>query len=307
MPLNIFHRSPHNPLVHTGNLPFQASAVLNPGAVECDGETLLLLRVEDIRGYSNIHVARSRDGATNWRIETKPLLEYGHPEYPYESWGCEDPRVTWIAEDQRWYIAYVGYSPTGARARLAWTRDFTRAERIGGGLGLSNDKDAALFPRRIDGRWAVLHRPDMSGQEHIWISYSMDMVYWGDAQCVMLGGVGPAWDGLRIGAGPPPIETAEGWLLIYHGVKAYAGNLVYRVGAALLDKARPHLVVARSPGWVFQANEPYELSGPVDNVVFPTGAIVRGEELWMYYGAADACVCLATVNINDLVKLLVAV
>jgi predicted GH43/DUF377 family glycosyl hydrolase len=95
--------------------------------------------------------------------------------------------------------------------------------------------------------------------------------------------------------------------LIYHGVKGYAGRLVYRAGAALLDKSRPQRLLARSPGWVFQAEMPYELTGLVGNVVFPTGAIVRGEELWMYYGAADMCICLATAKLSDLLKLLVAV
>lgn len=301
-----FRRSPQNPLLSTGDLPFQAAAVLNPGAVECDGETILLLRVEDVRGYSRIHVARSRDGVTGWRIETEPLLDYGQPEFPYEAWGCEDARVTYAAESKRWYITYVGYSSMGARVRLASTRDFVRAERIGG-LGSTNDKDAALFPKQFDGRWAVLHRPEAGGREHIWISFSQDLIHWGETQCLLLEGVGPAWDRLRVGAGPPPIETAAGWLLIYHGVKAYGGRLVYRAGVVLLDKDKPQHLLARSPGWVFQAEAPYELNGLVGNVVFPAGAIVRGEELWMYYGAADMYVCLATAKVSDLLNLLVSV
>jgi predicted GH43/DUF377 family glycosyl hydrolase len=304
--VGVFHRSPQNPLVRVQDLPFQAAAVLNPGATECNGETILLLRVEDVRGYSNIHVARSRDGITDWRIERQPLLDYGRPELPYEKWGCEDARVTYVADHKKWYITYVGYSSMGARVRLASTQDFTNAERLGG-LGSTNDKDAALFPRQIDGRWAVLHRPEAGGREHIWISYSEDMIHWGETQCLLLEGEGPAWDRLRIGAGPPPVETTAGWLLIYHGVKAYAGRLVYRAGAALLDKNKPQHLLARSPGWVFQAEEPYELTGLIGNVVFPAGAILRGEDLWMYYGAADSCVCLATAKVTDLLNLLVPV
>jgi predicted GH43/DUF377 family glycosyl hydrolase len=304
--VRVFHRSTQNPLVRVQDLPFQAAAVLNPGATECDGETILLLRVEDVRGYSRIHVARSRDGVTGWRIEREPLLKYGLPEFPYEAWGCEDARVTYAAEDKRWYITYVGYSSMGARVRLASTQDFVQAERIGG-LGSTNDKDAALFPKRVNGRWAVVHRPEAGGREHIWISFSEDMVHWGETQCLMLEGAGPAWDRLRIGAGPPPIETTAGWLLIYHGVKAYGGRLVYRAGAALLDKDKPQRLLARSPGWVFQAEAPYELTGLVGHVVFPAGAIVRGEDVWMYYGAADMCVCLATAKITELLNLLVAV
>jgi beta-1,4-mannooligosaccharide/beta-1,4-mannosyl-N-acetylglucosamine phosphorylase len=300
----LFTRSPHNPLLSVQELPFQAAAVLNPGAAQCGDETILLLRVEDVRGSSNIHVARSRDGVTNWRIESEPFLASGGPEYPYESWGCEDPRVTYMAEDNHWYIAYVAYSPMGPTVGLARTSDFRRVERIGR-LGSADDKDAALFPRRFNGRWAILHRPEAGGGEHIWISYSNDLVHWGEAQCVLMEGIGPAWDGLRIGAGPPPIETEAGWLLIYHGVKAYGSRLVYRAGAVLLDRDEPQRLLARSPGWLFQAEAPYEQMGLVGNVVFPTGAIVRGEELWMYYGAADMCVCLATAHINDLLGKLV--
>lgn len=300
----VFRRAPQNPLVRIQDLPFPAAAVLNPGACECEGDTILLLRIEDVCGYSNIHVARSRDGVNDWRIESQPLLDYGRPEFPYEAWGCEDARVTYAAEDKRWYITYVGYSSMGARVRLAATHDFVQAERIGG-LGSTNDKDAALFPRRIDGRWAILHRPEAAGREHIWISFSEDMVHWGETQCLLLEGEGPAWDRLRIGAGPPPIETDDGWLLIYHGVKAYAGRLVYRAGAALLDKSNPRRLLARSPGWIFQAEAPYELTGLVGHVVFPSGAIVRGGELWVYYGAADMCVCLATAKLRDLLNLLV--
>jgi predicted GH43/DUF377 family glycosyl hydrolase len=153
----------------------------------------------------------------------------------------------------------------------------------------------------------MVHRPEAGGREHVWISYSKDMVHWGETQCLLMEGVGPAWDRLRIGAGPPPIEMPAGWLLIYHGVKGYGGRLVYRAGAVLLAKDSPQHLLSRSPGWMFQAEAPYELTGLVGNVVFPTGAIVRGDELWMYYGAADVSVCLATAKITDLLKLLVAV
>jgi predicted GH43/DUF377 family glycosyl hydrolase len=302
----LFSRSPNNPLLSVKDIPFQAAAVLNPGAAECEGETILLVRVEDIRGYSNIHVARSADGVTDWRVDSAPFLAYGDAQYPYEAWGCEDARVTYIPSEDCWYIAYVGYSGMGPVVGLARTRDFVHIERVGR-LGSADDKDAAIFPRQIDGRWAILHRPEAGGGEHIWISYSKDMIHWGETHCALMKGTGPAWDGQRIGAGPPPIETDAGWLLIYHGVKMYGGRLIYRAGAALFHLDNPQQLVARSPGWLFQAEELYELTGLVGNVVFPTGAIVRGDELRMYYGAADMSICLATAQISELLKALVPV
>jgi len=302
MAKDLFKRSAKNPILTIRDLPFPAAAVLNPGATEQDGQVVLLLRVEDTSGHSSIYVARSRDGFTGWRIELEPILRYGEPQWQYEAWGCEDARVTYLAEERQWYITYTAYSPRGAAVALARSEDLARAERIG--LIFSpNNKDAALFPQRFDGRWAVLHRPDAGGIEHIWSAYSPDLKHWGEPHCVIPERGGPAWDGVKVGAGPPPLLTEHGWLLIYHGVKSYGGQLVYRVGMALLDRDRPHKVVARCPNWVFAPEEPYELSGLVGNVVFPTGLLLRGDELWMYYGAADVCVCLATAKLSRLIDL----
>jgi beta-1,4-mannooligosaccharide/beta-1,4-mannosyl-N-acetylglucosamine phosphorylase len=295
----IFERSQHNPILTVANMPFPAEAVLNPGAAEQDGEVVLLLRIEDTSGYSSIYPARSKDGVTNWEVSSKPILRHGEPRWPYEKWGCEDPRVTYLAEEKCWYITYTAYSPLGAAVGLARTKDLVRAERIG--LILSpNNKDAALFPSRFNSRWALLHRPSVGGGvENIWIAYSPDLTHWGNPHCVLPEGHGPAWDALKVGAGPPPLLTPQGWLLLYHGVKAYAGQLAYRVGAALLDKHRPHRLIARSPDCIFKALALYEQTGLISNVVFPTGLLLRGDELWMYYGAADTRVCLATAKLQD--------
>ncbi|HUW58885.1 MAG TPA: glycosidase [Planctomycetota bacterium] len=299
----IFNRSEKNPIITPRSLPFPAEAVLNPGAAEMDGEIVLLLRVEHTSGYSSIYVARSANGVTDWRIRPEPLLRCGQPRWPYERWGCEDPRVTYIADQKSWYITYTAYSGTGAAVGLARTKDFVKAERIG--LIFSpNNKDAALFPEKFKHRWAVLHRPEAGGVENIWIAYSPDLIHWGEPHCVLPEGRGPAWDAVKVGAGPPPIPTEHGWLLLYHGVKRYAGQLVYRVGAALLDRKRPHRLIARSHECIFKATALYETTGLVPNVVFPTGLVQRGDELWMYYGAADTCVCLATVRLQDVLDTL---
>jgi predicted GH43/DUF377 family glycosyl hydrolase len=208
-----------------------------------------------------------------------------------------------MEEDECWYITYVAYSDMGPAVGIARTTDLQSVERLSL-LGATNDKDGVLFPGKFDGEYAILHRPDAGGYQHIWSARSADLRRWGDPHCVFREGYGPTWDAVKVGAGPPPIRTDEGWLLIYHGVKGYGGGLVYRVGLALLDPQTPHKVLARTPGSIFEAEAPYEVTGIVPNVIFPTGAILRGDEVWMYYGAADRCIGLARANLSDLMALL---
>ena len=153
------------------------------------------------------------------------------------------------------------------------------------------DKNAAVLPRRIGGDWVLLHRPVTvrSGPKaEIWLSRSSDLDAWRAPERVMNAREGAWWDSVRIGIGPPPIETAAGWLLIYHGVRATVAGAVYRVGLALLDLERPNRVIHRSPHWVLSPSAPYERVGDVPNVVFPCGAVVGDDgTLTLYYGAAD--------------------
>ena len=300
----IFRRSEYNPILSVSDLPFHAESVLNPGAVEVDGQVVLLLRVEDTNGFSSIYTARSDNGVTDWQIDPTPILQCGLKQWKYEQWGCEDPRVTYIEEHKTWYITYTAYSPKGAAVGFAKTKDFVKVERTGLILP-PNNKDACLFPVKFKDRWAILQRPNAGGGiENIWLAYSPDLIHWGQPHCVLPEGSGPAWDAVKVGAGPPPLLTDDGWLLLYHGVKQYAGQMVYRVGAALLDRDKPHRVIARSPRCLFKAIEPYEISGLVPNVVFPTGMIRRGDDLWIYYGAADTCVCLAVVGLDRVLNAL---
>ncbi|MFB3926142.1 MAG: glycosidase [Syntrophales bacterium] len=296
---SIFTRHEKNPILTIDDLSFDAHAILNPGATEHDGDIVLLVRIEDNDGFSSIHVARSKDGISNWKIDSKAILQRGEAGWRYEEWGCEDARVTYIPEMMAWYITYTAYSPAGEAVGLARTTDFVSAERLGL-IFPPNNKDAVLFPTRFDNRWAALHRPDAGGVENIWIAYSHDFIYWGEPHAVLLEGMGPAWDAAKVGSGPPPIETKDGWLLIYHGAKYYAGSLVYRAGAVLLDRYKPHKIKASTPVCIFRGSALYEQAGLVPNSVFPTGLIQRGDELWMYYGAADTSVCLAIAKLQDL-------
>jgi len=295
----LFVRQGHGPLLTPDDLPFHANAVLNPGLAIVGDETVLLLRIEDRQGLSQIRVARSYNGIDGWRIADRPLLEPDLPDFPYEEWGCEDARVTQIGESL-WIIAYTAYSRYGPAVALATTEDFETVERLGIVLSPSN-KDATLFPYPFDGEWVMLHRPVTGGQEHIWhATADHDFYHWSRPGVLLPERGGPWWDGLRIGGGAPPILTDEGWLLIYHGVKEMAGHPIYRLGVALLDRDNPRRVLARASEWVFAPETDYEQRGLVPNVVYTCGAVRRGDEVWMYYGAADTVVGLAIAQVSDL-------
>ncbi|HPP75462.1 MAG TPA: glycosidase [Armatimonadota bacterium] len=299
----LFIRSPHNPIITHKDMPYLCSTVFNPGATEFEGETLLLLRVEDLEGKSHLTVARSRNGVDGWRIETEPLISPSNGAGPYEVFGCEDPRITYLDDLNKWVIAYTAYSPFGAGVALATTEDFRSVNRFGLVLAPIN-KDAAVFPRKIKDHYWMLHRPAAGDIEHIWLTVSDDLVHWGRPWCVLMERGGPMWDGSKVGANTVPIETEEGWLILFHGVKVFAGSPTYRVGLALLDLEDPRRLIARLPYWALGPYEPYEVAGAVPNVVFPCGHIQNGDEIRVYYGAADSTVCLATASISEILDAL---
>ncbi len=298
----LFERHPANPIISADQLPYRANSVFNPGAARMGDETVLLARAEDFRGISHLVVARSVDGVSDWRFDETPLLA-PHPEdHPEEVWGCEDPRLTWLPEREEWAIAYTAYSRRGPLVSLAMTRDFKEVRRLGPAMP-PEDKDAALFPRRFDGRWAMIHRPTpLRGGAHIWMSYSPDLRHWGDHTMLLEARDGAWWDAGKIGLGPPPLETPEGWLLGYHGVHTTSAGPIYRIGLALLDLEDPCMVLRRTDDWVFGPLAPYERGGDVDKVVFPTGWVHDPETdvLSMYYGAGDSVIALATARLRDI-------
>ena len=297
----LFKRSPSNPIITARMLPYAANTVFNPAAVEIAGETVLLMRVEDRRGISHLEVARSSDGVTDWRFPPEPAFVPNPTEHPEEVWGVEDPRATWLEERAEWGIAYTAYGRRGPLVSLATTTDFKRFERLGPTMP-PEDKDAALFPRRVDGRWMLIHRPvPTHGPAHIWTSFSPDLRHWGDLTLLLEARDGAWWDADKIGLGPPPLETPDGWLLMYHGVHRTTSGSLYRTGLALLDLVDPTVVLRRSDEWVFGPSEPYERIGDVVGVVFPCGWIHDAEsgQLRLYYGAADDSVCMATAELSQ--------
>jgi len=304
----LFVRHPGNPMLAPIRWPYPANAVMNAGATLVDGQTVLLCRVEDRRGISHLTVARSSDGFSNWVVEAEPLM-CPHPDHPEEQWGVEDPRVTRIDEIDGWAITYTAFAPGGPGISLATTEDF-RTVRRHGLVRVPEDKNGVVLPRRVDGKWILFHRPTtvMGARSDIWLSRSADLDSWSSPEPVLATREGGWWDSARVGMGPPPLETSEGWLVVYHGVRQTVAGALYRAGLALLDLEQPAHVLRRSPEWVLGAQMSYELMGDVPNVVFPCGLTNPdgSDELRLYYGAADTCIGLATGSLSTVLSYLLS-
>jgi predicted GH43/DUF377 family glycosyl hydrolase len=297
---DLFRRHKSNPILTAADWPYPVTSVFNPGATLIqDGTTLLLCRVEDRRGHSHFCVARSANGVDGWQIHPQPTLLPDPEHFPEELWGIEDPRITYIPELEKYAIVYTAYTRDGPGVALAFTEDFCHFERYGV-IMPPEDKDAALLPHRIGGNWALIHRPVSSPRAHMWMSYSPDLRNWGSHKLMLEARRGGWWDANKIGLSPPPIETPQGWLVIYHGVRQTAAGSIYRLGLALFDLHAPERCLRRSNEWVFGPEEPYERHGDVDNVVFPCGYTIApdGDTLNLYYGAADSSIALATGSVR---------
>jgi len=298
----LLRRHPANPILTAADWPYPAHTVFNPGAARLrDGTTLLLCRVEDRRGLSHLCVARSKNGVDGWIIDPEPTMWPDPERYPEELWGIEDPRITFVPELGKFAIAYTAFSKDGPGVALALTEDFRHFERYGL-IMQPDDKDAALLPQRIDGRFALVHRPMADSGAHIWISYSPDLRNWGGHKLVLLARKGAWWDANKVGLSPPLIPTPSGWLLIYHGVRHTAAGALYRLGVALLALDRPDHCLARGDAWIFGPEAEYERQGDVGNVAFPCGYTIDedGDTINLYYGAADTSIALATGSIREL-------
>lgn len=300
----LFRRNKLNPILSADNWPYPINTVFNAGATLLkDGTTLLLCRVEDRSGLSHFCAARSANGIDGWLIDPMPTLLPDQLNHPEELWGIEDPRITYIEELKKYIIIYTAYTRDGPGVALASTEDFKNFERYGI-IMPPEDKDAALLPYRIGGNWALIHRPVSAPRAHMWISYSPDLIHWGSHKLMMDARKGAWWDANKIGLSPPPIETAQGWLVIYHGVKQSCGGCIYRLGLALFDLQKPELCLNRGKEWIFAPETIYEQRGDVGNVVFPCGYTIAadGDTINMYYGAADTSIGLATGSIKELLK-----
>ncbi len=303
---DLFVRHQNNPVLSAKDWPYPVNTVFNPGVTFFQNKVLLLARVEDRRGFSHLTKAVSENGVVNWMIDTQPTFEADPQNYPEETWGVEDPRITWLEELGKWAIAYTAFSSSGPMVSLALTENFKEFERMGAILP-PEDKDAALFSQKIGGKWILIHRPmaaSIKPGTHIWASSSVDLKNWSDPRILISARTGAWWDAHKVGVAAQPLETRDGWLILYHGVRQTAAGPIYRLGLALLDLENPFRILRRSDEWIFGPQKDYEKEGDVGGAVFPCGWIldkVTGK-VRMYYGAADTCIALATANLNDLLE-----
>ena len=237
---------------------------------------------------SSIGYASSADGIHFERLP-EPVLRPG--VVPEESQGVEDPRVVKMGDT--FYMTYTAYDLAWAQIALATSQDLIHWQRHGVIIDhelFGHNKDSALFPEKIHGRYCLMHRPDPD----IYLAFSDDLHHWTDHVCLMQPKF--PWEVTKIGGGAQPIKTEKGWVIVTHGVDA---DLEYRLGIALLDLADPTRVIARQATPILAPEADWERTGDVNNVVFTCGAILRERELWVYYGAADTVIGLAKAPIDD--------
>ena len=263
----------------------------DPGLEAGDARGFRYLGRSYLTTLSHLRLASSSDGV-RFRVESMPAFEGLGPR---ETFGVEDCRVTEL--DGRFQLLYTAVSADGFGVGLASTTDWRTFERKGMLLAPPN-KDCVLFQERIDGRYAMLHRPSAPelGGNNMWLARSPDLVHWGEHECIVRTRPG-MWDSVRIGAGPPPVRIPEGWLAIYH---AADDRDRYCLGGLLLDADDPSRVVGRSRVPVMEPLEDYEIGGFYGNVIFATGVIATCDRMTLYYGAADSSVCGATLSIKSI-------
>jgi predicted GH43/DUF377 family glycosyl hydrolase len=271
---------------------WESENVFNPAVVYDKGLFHLLYRGVGRDGISRIGYAVSIDGFNYFRFD-KPVIV---PKLIKEPRGCEDPRL--VKLEDVFFMTYTAYSEKGMRIGLASTENFIQWERYRIEWEEMNNKDAALFPEKIGGKYVLLHRPMIEEYMGIWIAYSDNLVEWYGQKEIMQAVEG--WEGKKIGAGAPPIKTEKGWLLIYHGVDRGG---VYRVGAAMLSLNDPSKLLYRCPDPILEPERDYEIRGVIPRVVFASGACEVLNRYYIYYGGADKVVCVATVDKKEMLGL----
>jgi beta-1,4-mannooligosaccharide/beta-1,4-mannosyl-N-acetylglucosamine phosphorylase len=288
-----------NPIIPRDAIP-NSNSIFNSAVVPFNGTFAGVFRCDDKRRVMDIHRGFSHDGL-HWNIDPDTLTfsldqpELAHFEHRY------DPRVCWI-EDRYWVSWCNGYH--GPTIGLAYTYDFQSFHQIENAF-LPYNRNGVLFPRKINGNFAMFSRPSDRGHTpwgDIFYSESPDMVYWGKHRFVM--GTKGGWQSTKIGAGPIPIETREGWLLFYHGVLTSCNGFVYSFGAALLDLDQPWKVIYRTAPYLLSPQTLYECVGDVPNVAFPCAALtdaVTGR-IAIYYGCADTVTGLAFGYVDEIIE-----
>jgi len=292
-----------NPVIRRDAIP-TSNSIFNSAVVPFEGAFAGVFRCDDKRRYMQLHAGRSRDGI-RWEIEPERIrFDSEDPDLARWEYGY-DPRVCWI--EDRYYVTWCNgcHGPT---IGVAYTHDFKTFYQMENAF-IPFNRNGVLFPRKIRGQYVMLSRPSDNGHTpfgDIWLSRSPDMIHWGQHRFVM--GTKGGWQSTKIGAGPVPIETREGWLLIYHGVLTSCNGFVYSFGAALLDIDEPWKVRYRTAPYLMSPQTTYECVGDTPNVAFPCAALCCGEtgRIAIYYGGADTVTALAFAQAEELVAFIKA-
>jgi beta-1,4-mannooligosaccharide/beta-1,4-mannosyl-N-acetylglucosamine phosphorylase len=298
---DVVWRYSQNPIIPRNLIP-SSNSIFNSAVVSFNGEFAGVFRCDNRKREMNLHRGFSVDGI-NWKIDEEPIRwifkdpELSHFEYRY------DPRVTWL--EDRYYVTWCNgfHGPT---IGLGYTFDFETFHFVENAL-LPYNRNGVLFPRKINDKYVLLSRPSDNGHTpfgNIYLSQSPDMVHWGEHRLVMETKGG--WQMTKIGAGPTPIETPEGWLLFYHGVITSCNGFVYSFGAALLDLECPWKVIYRSAPYLLSPQTLYECVGDVPNVAFPCAALYEQDsgKIAVYYGGADTVTALAFCKLDEVLNFL---
>jgi len=315
----ILKRSEHNPILTRDDIPdvppavVDATSVFNPGAAKIGDTYVLLLRVQTRGRETVLMLARSTDGE-HFTVEPEIIRIHGLEQIKKRIYHLYDPRITCI--DGEYLIMLAADIDHDCRLATVRTADFQHFELVGFDAA-GDTRNGVIFPQRFGGKYFRLERPNRIAAEGnavtgsvITLSESADLQTWRELGPVMSGRY-HYWDEL-IGAGPPPIKTREGWLLVHHGVATHFASVnIYQAGVALLDLADPPKVIGRGRDNILEPRELYELTGQVPNVVFPSGMIVEDYDdagfakpdspVRLYYGAADTCIGLALTTVRELI------
>lgn len=278
-----------------------SNSIFNSAVVPFKDGYAGIFRIDDICRRTGLHRGFSKDGI-HWDIDenTIPFI-CDIPEIANMT-ASYDPRVCFI--EDRYYVTWCNGYRGAPTIGMAYTFDFEKFYQTENAF-LPFNRNGVMFPKKINGHFLMMSRP--SDNKHtdfgdIYVSQSKDLEYWGKHR-FMMSCKNSSWENLKIGPGPIPIETDEGWLLIYHGVNLTCNGMVYSVGGAILDIDEPWKVKHRSKAYILNPRENYECVGDVPNVVFPCATLTDAAtgRIAMYYGAADTCVGLAFTDINTLV------
>ena len=294
-------RYTENPIIKRNPIP-GVSRVFNSAVAPYGDGFVGVFRGSEYDGVSYIYMGWSKD-AIHWDFTDERIPFTDESGEPFMPGYAYDPRL--VKVEDTFYIIWCT-DLYGASIGMAKTKDFKTFTRVENPF-LPYNRNAVLFPRRINGKFVMLSRPSDTGHTpfgDIFLSESPDLIYWGRHRHVMSNKSCHWWESLKIGGGPAPIETDEGWLMFYHGVERTCNGYVYSIGGAILDRDEPSKVLYRSKAYLFTPEESYETTGFVDNVCFPCATLCDSEtgRIAIYYGAADTYVGLAFTTVDETIR-----